>query len=100
MALMRAKFERCGEPIPMRVEKRDYLFQETHSGDFVAKIDSEDHVNRLLATGNFEIYDEKAAIARAREQWADEIIDDVESKIEKKSGANSTTAGTRKGASK
>ena len=55
MPLMRAKFERCGEPIPMRVEKRDYLFQENHKGDFVAFVDSVPHTQYLLDTGNFEI---------------------------------------------
>ena len=62
MTLMRAKFERCGEPIPMRVDKRDYLFQENHVGDFVAKVDAEDHVNYLLATENFEIYDQAVGL--------------------------------------
>lgn len=56
MPLMRAKFERCGEPIPMRVDKRDYLFQENHAGDFVANIDSEEHAHYLEDTGNFELY--------------------------------------------
>lgn len=70
MALMRAKFERCGEPIPMRVDKRDYLFQEDHNGDFVAKIDSEDHVNYLLATGNFEIVDGQNPKAEAKPKAA------------------------------
>lgn len=55
MPLMRAKFERCGQPIPMRIEKRDYIFQKDHRGDFVAMVDAENHVNYLLDTGNFEI---------------------------------------------
>lgn len=52
---MKAKFERCGQPIPMRVDKRDYLFQKDHNGDFVALVEAENHVNHLLGTGNFEI---------------------------------------------
>lgn len=55
MPLMRAKFERCGQPIPMRIEKRDYIFQKDHTGDFVAMVDAENHVNYLIETGNFEI---------------------------------------------
>ena len=74
MALMRAKFERCGEPIPMRVDKRDYLFQEDHNGNFVAKIDSEDHVNYLLATGNFEVVETKKP-AVPREKNSAEAVD-------------------------
>lgn len=39
----------------MRIEKRDYIFQKDHTGDFVAMVDAENHVNYLLDTGNFEI---------------------------------------------
>ena len=56
MALMRAKFERCGQPIPMRVDKMDYTFQKNHAGDFVCDIHAEDHVHYLEETGNFEMY--------------------------------------------
>lgn len=54
---MRAKFNRCGQPIPMRVDKIDYVFQENHAGDFVANITAEDHVHYLEQTGNFELYE-------------------------------------------
>lgn len=66
--IMKATFSRCGEPIPMRVDKRDYLFQENPNGDFVAIIDSEEHVSYLLQTGNFVKYDAEAAKKEAVER--------------------------------
>lgn len=66
--IMKAKFTRCGEPIPMRVGKRDYLFQENPHGDFVAIVESEEHSHYLEQTGNFEVYDAEAAKAAALER--------------------------------
>jgi len=56
MALMKTKFTRGGQPIPMRVGKKDYIFQPNVHGDFVADITAEDHVHYLETTGNFELY--------------------------------------------
>ena len=50
--IMQANFTRCGQPIPMRVEKFDYLFTENQYGDFVASVVSEDHVKHLIDTDN------------------------------------------------
>lgn len=66
--IMQATFTRCGDPIPMRVDKRDYLFQENPNGDFVAIIDSEEHVSYLKQTGNFVVYDAEAAKKKAAER--------------------------------
>jgi hypothetical protein len=62
--IMQASFTRCGQPIPMRVEKFDYLFTENQYGDFVASIVSEDHVKHLLDTGNFKEY-----VPPTMEEW-------------------------------
>lgn len=59
MPLMRALFDRCGQPIPMRVDKFDYLFTEDASGNFVANVANEEHIDYLLGTKNFEMYDPK-----------------------------------------
>lgn len=56
MPLMQACFNRCGEPIHMRVDKFDYLFTENQYGDFVANVTSEDHIKYLIQTGNFKAY--------------------------------------------
>lgn len=80
--LMRAKFTRCDEPIHMRVDKRDYLFQKNPAGDFVAIIDSAEHANYLEQTGNFERYDQEAAMKKAQEQWADDVLKTAEAKTE------------------
>lgn len=88
--LMKAKFERCGEPIPMRVDKRDYLFQKNPAGDFVAIIDSEEHAKYLEHTGNFERYDQEAAMERERERWADEVVAKAETKVKAKTGAKAS----------
>ena len=82
--IMKAKFSRCGDPIPMRVDKRDYLFQENPHGDFVAIVDSEEHVSYLKQTGNFEIYDPKAAKAAAIEQMKAEAKADAKGTGNKK----------------
>lgn len=89
--MMKAKFTRCGEPIPMRVDKRDYLFQENPAGDFVAIIDSEEHANYLEKTGNFERYDQKAAMKRERERWVDEVLVSAEAKTEAKTAPAKNT---------
>jgi hypothetical protein len=86
---MKATFSRCGEPIPMRVDKRDYLFQENPNGDFVAIIDSEEHVSYLLQTGNFVKYDAEAAKKKALDQMkakaaADKKAADKKAEAEKK----------------
>ena len=66
MPLMKALFERCGEPIPMKVDKRDYLFQKNpNTGEFVDIIESEPHVNYLLKTGNFALVEDEATEAKA-----------------------------------
>lgn len=56
MPLIKALFTRCGQPIPMRVDKFEYLFTENPYGDFVASVSAEEHVNHMLQTGNFELY--------------------------------------------
>jgi hypothetical protein len=80
---MQATFSRCGEPIPMRVDKRDYLFQENPNGDFVAIIDSEEHVSYLKQTGNFVVYDAEAAKKKAIERMKAEAGKKAEKKTEK-----------------
>jgi len=90
--VMKAKFSRCGEPIPMKVDKRDYLFQENPHGDFVAIIESEEHVHYLEQTENFEVYDAKAANEKAREQWAEDTLKSAEAKVDAKVGANKPKA--------
>ena len=54
--LMQALFTRGGQPIPMRVDKFDYLFTENHTGDFVCNVISDDHAQHMLSTGNFKEY--------------------------------------------
>ena len=80
MPLMRAKFERCGQPIPMRIDKRDYIFQKDHTGDFVAIVDAENHVNYLLDTGNFEIVPANRSDLHYVEMIDDEVDIDVHEK--------------------
>ena len=72
MPLMQACFTRCGEPIHMRVDKMDYLFTETQTGDFVANITDEAHIKHLLQTGNFKMYDQSEAMEAARRAQAKE----------------------------
>lgn len=72
----------------MRLEKRDYLFQENHDGDFVAVVDAENHVNHLIETGNFEIVlskKEKAKLEKEERAKAKENADAVKDKIEQSS---------------
>jgi len=54
--LIQALFTRGGQPIPMRVDKFDYLFTENHTGDFVCNVISDDHAQHMLSTGNFKAY--------------------------------------------
>jgi len=54
--IMQTCFTRCGQPIPMRVEKFDYLFTENQHGDFTCNVLSEDHCKHLIETGNFKEY--------------------------------------------
>jgi hypothetical protein len=88
MSLMQALFTRCGQPIPMRVEKFDYLFTENVHGHFVCRVASEDHVAYMEETGNFERYtpptreQQRAALLKESETWADEIVADTEAKID------------------
>lgn len=84
MPLMRAKFERCGQPIPMRIEKRDYIFQKDHTGDFVAMVDAENHVNYLIETGNFEIVPANRDDLKDVDMVDDELDADDDTSIAKK----------------
>jgi len=65
MPLMQACFTRCGQPIPMRVDKYDYLFTENQDGVFVANVTAEDHIKYLLETGNFKMYESPTKTAGA-----------------------------------
>ena len=57
MPFMQACFTRCGQPIPMRVDRHDYLFTENEHGDFIANITDPAHEKHLLETGNFKLYE-------------------------------------------
>jgi hypothetical protein len=87
MSLMQALFTRCGQPIPMRVEKFDYLFTENVHGHFVCRVASEDHVVYMEETGNFKKYtpptreEQREMLRKESENWADDVIADTEEKL-------------------
>lgn len=55
--LMQATFSRCGESIPMRVNRFDYVFQANKHGDMVCNVSSDEHIKILKHMGTFQEYD-------------------------------------------
>lgn len=54
--LIQALFSRGGDPIHMRVQRFDYLFEKNRHGDMVCEVISDEHSSMLISMGNFKEY--------------------------------------------
>lgn len=48
-----------GDSFHMRVDRFDYKFERNPHGNMVCEVFSDEHVKRLIDTGNFALYVEK-----------------------------------------
>lgn len=75
--LMQAMFSRCGESIPMRVNRFDYVFKANEHGDMVCDVNSEEHIKILKHMGTFHEYEKPVKKTITRRQKSACIINDV-----------------------
>ena len=55
--LIKALFSRGGSPIHYNVDGINYVFEQQDDGEFVCDISFSAHVNYVLQTGNFCVYE-------------------------------------------